>query len=307
MCWRLPEVAAQHVIVLLRSKLMRASLVCITSLAACALCGDFALAQADADGVGVAPGAGETITVDPPLPSLPWAIPGFDRDWSLGEPSEGIDKAKPAPQKPTDSSASGTAPPGKPAHKPSGGSEQESAAARAEELKKALEPKPPPESVRRQVLNALFERLREARDPQDAQRIAEAITHLWLQSGSDTADLIMQRAMAAAQAGQYPVAFSLFDKLVALAPDWAEAWNQRAAARFSSGDTDGAMADINKAIKLEPRHFGALEGMGMILQEEGLTKSALEIFKKALGIYPLAPDLQNLTEKLTHEVEGEDI
>ena len=88
--------------------------------------------------------------------------------------------------------------------------------------------------------------------------------------------------------GNYPLALSLFDKLVALEPDWAEAWNQRATTRFLTGDTDGAMADIDQVMKLEPRHFGALAGMGMILQGEGLDKSALEIFKKALGIYPLA-------------------
>jgi tetratricopeptide (TPR) repeat protein len=109
------------------------------------------------------------------------------------------------------------------------------------------------------------------------------------------------------QAQQYPLALSLFDKLVALEPDWAEAWNQRATTRFLTGDTDGAMADIDRVIKLEPRHFGALAGMGMILQGAGLEKSALEIFKKALGIYPLEPDIQKLVEKLTLEIEGQDI
>jgi tetratricopeptide (TPR) repeat protein len=117
----------------------------------------------------------------------------------------------------------------------------------------------------------------------------------------------MQRAMVSMQAQQYPLALSLFDKLVALEPDWAEAWNQRATTRFLTGDTDGAMADIDRVIKLEPRHFGALAGMGMILQGAGLEKSALEIFKKALGIYPLEPDIQKLVEKLKLEIEGQDI
>ncbi len=117
----------------------------------------------------------------------------------------------------------------------------------------------------------------------------------------------MQRATVSMQARQYPLALSLLDKLVAVEPDWAEAWNQRATTRFLTGDMDGAMADIERAIKLEPRHFGALVGMGMILQRAGLEKSALEIFKKALEIYPLAPDIQKLVEKLTLEVEGQGI
>ena len=177
----------------------------------------------------------------------------------------------------------------------------------AKQLKQALAPKPAPEAMRKQMLDALFARLRNAGDPEDAQRIAASIARVWLQSDSDTANLLMQRATVSMQARQYPLALSLFDKLVALEPDWAEAWNQRATTRFLAGDTDGAMADINQVMKLEPRHFGALAGMGMILQGAGLDKSALEIFKKALGIYPLQPNIQKLVEKLTLEIEGQDI
>jgi tetratricopeptide (TPR) repeat protein len=182
-----------------------------------------------------------------------------------------------------------------------------SGVADAKQLKQALAPKPALEAIRKQMLDRLFDRLRNAGDPGDAQRIAATIARVWLQSDSDTANLLMQRAMVSMQAQQYPLALSLFDKLVALEPDWAEAWNQRATTRFLTGDTDGAMADIDRVIKLEPRHFGALAGMGMILQGAGLEKSALEIFKKALGIYPLEPDIQKLVEKLTLEIEGQDI
>ncbi|MGH6867829.1 MAG: tetratricopeptide repeat protein [Methylocella sp.] len=177
----------------------------------------------------------------------------------------------------------------------------------AKQLKQALAPKPVPEALRKQRLDELFERLRNAGEPGDAQRIAASIERVWLNSDSDTANLLMQRAMVSMRAGSYPLALSLFDKLVALAPDWAEAWNQRATTRYLTGDTAGAMADIDRVIKLEPRHFGALAGMGIILQGAGLEKSALEIFKKALGIYPLAPGVQKLVEKLTLEVEGQDI
>src|SRR5207237_8923747 len=120
-----------------------------------------------------------------------------------------------------------------------------------------------------------------------------SIEGLWLQSESDTANLLMQRAIVSMQARQYPLALSLFDKLVALEPDWAEAWNQRATTRFLAGDTDSAMADLNQVMKLEPRHFGALTGMGMILQGAGLDKCALEILYKALGIYAIASANEN--------------
>lgn len=184
---------------------------------------------------------------------------------------------------------------------------EKSAAAHAEQLKKALAPKPPPEAVRQQTLDALFERLRKASQQEDAQHIATSIQQIWLQSYSDTANLLMQRATASLQEGQFPVALSLYDKLIELEPGWAEAWNQRAVTRFLTGDTDGAMADIGQVVKLEPRHFGALAGMGMILQGAGLDKGALEVFNKVLVIYPLDPDVQKLVEKLTLEVEGRDI
>ncbi|MCI0467489.1 MAG: hypothetical protein L0Y57_10870 [Beijerinckiaceae bacterium] len=182
-----------------------------------------------------------------------------------------------------------------------------SPAAKGEELKKALAPKPTPGEKRKQALDALFERLHTARTAEEARQAAASIERLWLQTPSDTANLLMERARSSVQAQQLPIALSILDKLVVLEPEWAEAWNQRAAARFMSGDTDGAMADINRAIRLEPRHFGALAGMGMILRDEGLGESALQIFRKALSIYPLAPDIRKLAEQLTLEVEGQDI
>jgi tetratricopeptide (TPR) repeat protein len=190
---------------------------------------------------------------------------------------------------------------------PARGAAQKSGSAEAGQLKQALAPKPTPEAARKQMLDTLFERLRQASDPEAAQRIADSIERLWLQSQSDTANLLMQRAAASVMARQYPLALSLLDRLVALEPDWAEAWNQRATTRFLNGDADGAMADIDRVIKLEPRHFGALSGMGMILQGAGLNKSALQIFNQVLAIYPREADIRKLTEKLTLEVEGQDI
>ncbi|MGO9673642.1 MAG: tetratricopeptide repeat protein [Methylocella sp.] len=179
--------------------------------------------------------------------------------------------------------------------------------ARAEDLKKALAPRPEPAALRQRALDELFKRLGAAADPDEAKGVADAIQHVWLQSQSDTADLVMQRAMLASRMKNYPLALALLDRLVALEPNWAEAWNQRATVRFLSQDFDGSMADIDKAIKLEPRHFGALTGMGVILQREGLDKRALEVLNKALEIYPAQPDLKDAVDKLRLDVNGRDI
>jgi tetratricopeptide (TPR) repeat protein len=276
---------------------MRGSLLYAASLAAVVATGGYALAQDRAESSGPPGGRGEESTGDGRLlfpPENPFSK--FDLDKLLALPGRKGDDSTQSPPP----LSSGVKP-------PAGEAEQKSKAAQAEELRQALAPKPAPEAARKQMLDALFEHLRTASGPEEAQRIAESIERLWLQSPSDTANLLMQRATASAQAGQLPLALSLFDKLVVIEPNWAEAWNQRATTRFLAGDTDGAMADIGQVMKLEPRHFGALAGMGIILQGAGLDKSALEIFNKALVIYPLEPDIQKLVDKLKLEVEGQDI
>lgn len=308
--------------------LMRGFVLCAATLTiASALCGP-ALAQAPADDPGAwSGGNADALNRDdgpllaPPRPyqwhglGRRFAAPpetlnekGLSDDGSDQESSDqeglsqeglGKDGQKPA--------AGLTRPPALTARPPGGKSAQRPVASQAGQLKRALAPKPPPEALRKQMLDALFLRLRQAGDPEEARRIAESIERLWLNSPSDTANLLMQRATASAQAQQYELALSLLDKLVLLNPDWAEAWNQRATARFLTGDLDGAMADINQVVKLEPRHFAALAGMGVILQAAGLDKSALEIFNKVLALYPLEPEVTILVQKLTLEIEGEDI
>lgn len=263
------------------------------------LCGVPAAVPACAQDEGSSPLADQAVPGAPALPGLPPApFPDFGRSWPFFPPGQNTIKPRPRGQLP-----GGLAPGARRPNLEQG----DAAAARAEALKKALVPKPSPEAVRKEMLDKLFERLRSAAEPEEAQRIAQSIQRLWLRSASDTANLLMERAMASAQAQQLPLAIKLFDKLVAIEPEWAEAWNQRAMAKFLSGDRDAAMADINGALKLEPRHFGALQGMGVILEQAGLTQRALEVFKKALEIYPLAPDLQKKVEKLMLDTEGQDI
>jgi len=176
-----------------------------------------------------------------------------------------------------------------------------------EELKQALAPKPLPEALRKQKLDALLARLREALTPEEAQQIAVSIERLWLQTPSDTAGLLMRRAAASVDAQKFPLALEILDKLVLVEPDWAEAWNERASIKLMTGDLDGAWVDFNEAIRREPRHFGALTGMGLILERQGFGERAREVFLKALTIYPLAPEIQKHIEGLMPKAEGKDI
>jgi tetratricopeptide (TPR) repeat protein len=157
------------------------------------------------------------------------------------------------------------------------------------------------------LLDELFGRLSKSTDTQESQGIAGAIERLWMRSGSDTADLLMGRALTAVQGKQLPLAEKLLGSVIAVEPEWAEAWNKRATVRFMNDDDAGAMQDIAEVLRREPRHFGALVGMATILQRAGLKKAALKVFRKALDVYPQQSSVRTLVDKLTLDVEGRDI
>ncbi|MEW6435884.1 MAG: tetratricopeptide repeat protein [Pseudomonadota bacterium] len=180
-------------------------------------------------------------------------------------------------------------------------------AARVEALKRAMAPQPTHAALRAEALDSLFKRLASAHDADEADGIATAIEHVWSQSDSDTATLLMDRALAAQQGGHLPLALALLDKVVSLEPDWAEAWNKRAGTRLLGGDLTGAADDLQHVLKLEPRQFSALVALGFVLEKQGFDKRALDAFQKALALNPQQPELQSIIEKLRTQIEGRDI
>jgi tetratricopeptide (TPR) repeat protein len=157
------------------------------------------------------------------------------------------------------------------------------------------------------VLDELFGRLAAAKDQEEADGIAGAIERVFQRSGSDTADLLMSRAVTAMNRKDNKVAVDVLDKLVAIEPEWAEAWAQRATARFMDGDRAGAVEDLGHALAREPRHFNALAGLGSALYSLGYEKRALEVFRRALAVRPHQAEVKQLVDKLTPEVDGRDI
>ena len=170
-----------------------------------------------------------------------------------------------------------------------------------------MAPHPTHAALRAHALDALFKRLAGASDADEASGIVDAIERVWMETDSDTANLLMARALTAQQAGHLPLALTLFDKVLALDPDWAEAWDKRATTRFLGDDLQGAMADLQQTLKLEPRHFSALVAMGFILEKQGQDRRALEAFRKAFALNPQQPEVKAIIDKLQVEVEGRDI
>jgi tetratricopeptide (TPR) repeat protein len=156
-------------------------------------------------------------------------------------------------------------------------------------------------------LDTLFSALKIAPDEASAKAIEERIWALWLISGSDTCNLLMTRAKAATDAKDYDLALKLLDAIIAIKPDYVEGWNRRATIYYLKDDYAHAIADIGKVLSLEPRHFGALSGLGQMLQEIGDDKDALEAYRKALVIDPHLEHVPDLVKTLTDKVEGRDI
>lgn len=160
---------------------------------------------------------------------------------------------------------------------------------------------------RRKILDELFDKLVKAPDERTARGIAVAIERMWMRSGSDTSDLLMTRAMQAMQAKDYTLTQELLDRVLEILPGWAEAHNKRATAKFLMEDYGGAMEDIAQVLKLEPRHYGALAGAGFILQKTENDKGALQLFRRALELYPIQDEIRKIVEKLGPGVDGQDI
>jgi tetratricopeptide (TPR) repeat protein len=171
---------------------------------------------------------------------------------------------------------------------------------------------PPPEAPSRapdktptQQAAELFDRLARTQDPDEAAGIVSAIDRLWLESGSDTSDLLMSRALQAMQGKNYELALEVLDAVVDLQPGWAEGWNKRATVRFLVGDTKGSRADIAETLKREPRHLGALAGLGAILEEAGQREEALRAYERGLEIAPYFRPMQDAVERLKAAMAGQ--
>ena len=156
-------------------------------------------------------------------------------------------------------------------------------------------------------LDFLFGALKAAPDDETAKAIEKRIWALWMVSRSDTVNLLMARVHKAVEAKDVDLAVTLLDAIVKIRPDYTEGWNRRATIYYMKKDYGRALADIRQVLRREPRHFGALSGLGLILQDIGDDKQALEVYRRALAVYPRMERIPEVVKKLKLEVEGRDI
>jgi len=164
-----------------------------------------------------------------------------------------------------------------------------------------------PKGDRLRNLDFLFGALKAAPNEESAKAVEERIWAVWMISPSDTANLLMTRVRTAVEQKDLDLAIKLLDGIIAIKPDYVEAWNRRATLYYMQKDYGRAISDIREVLRREPRHFGALSGLGLILQDIGDDKQALEVYRRALNVYPRLQRIPDLVKELQQKVEGRDI
>jgi tetratricopeptide (TPR) repeat protein len=155
-------------------------------------------------------------------------------------------------------------------------------------------------------LDGLLDRLKTA-DPAEAGRIEAEIWIEWSKSGSPALDLLLQRGRDAMAMGDTAQAIEHFTAIIDQDPGFAEGWNARATAFFQAGEFGPSVSDIARVLQLNPRHFGALSGLGTILEESGRPEKALEVYRAALAIHPQMEAVIQAVERLETQEAGQEL
>ncbi|MGB6948148.1 MAG: tetratricopeptide repeat protein [Methyloceanibacter sp.] len=162
-------------------------------------------------------------------------------------------------------------------------------------------------AFRAEMLQELYDQLRNAKDAAAAEPIAQSIEELWHSSGSDTVDLLMSRVDAFVLDADLDLALQVLDAVTDIAPDNAEAWHQRGIVHLMQYDNEAALSDFRRALDIDPDHYKALRDLGAVLQQTGDKKGALEAYRQALDVNPFLEQARRAEKSLSLDVDGRDI
>ena len=137
-------------------------------------------------------------------------------------------------------------------------------------------------------LNNLFKKLNETENQEEISDLIKNIWDIWYEVDDPKVIEYFEKGIQAMRIRNYPLAVRFFNNLIEKDPNFAEAWNKRATVYFMMGDFDKSMQDIIKTLELEPRHFGALDGMGLIFIHQGQYQQAIDVYDKMLEIFPFS-------------------
>ena len=154
-------------------------------------------------------------------------------------------------------------------------------------------------------LDGLFVELAAAENEAAAAAIEARIWTIWHEVDDPASARLLRQGGEAMASRVFQVAIVSFNRLIARSPDFAEAWNRRATLHFLMGNDEASVRDIEATLRLEPRHFGALSGLGLIMMRNDRPDAALRSFEAALEVHPHLPGARSHVEALRQLVEGE--
>jgi Tfp pilus assembly protein PilF len=156
-------------------------------------------------------------------------------------------------------------------------------------------------------LDGLFAALKAAPNAQIAKQIEQRLEATLATTESDTLNLLMVRARTTMQTKELDTALELLNAMIEIDPRYTEAWAQRATLYFVKKDYYRSLADLRVVLAQEPRHYAAMAGLGVIMQDLGEDRRALDAFRRALEIHPHLENIPELVKRLRVKVEGREI
>lgn len=165
----------------------------------------------------------------------------------------------------------------------------------------------PPAARAAEPVDALFEKLYATENPIEANQLERKIWDAWSTSESDTLNSLLKSGILLSKQGDYARAEAVFSAMIELRADYAEAYNQRATVRFMAGNYPGSVADVERTLKLEPRHFGALSGLGMIMERLDNLPEAIRAYRRALAANPHLSGLPEKIRELRRKLDDKEI
>jgi len=153
-------------------------------------------------------------------------------------------------------------------------------------------------------LDNLFSDLKAAQNSKIAQPIAQQIWSIWLESEDQTIDALMEQGMNEVGNGNLSRGRNIFQEITERSPKFAEGWNKLATVNYMMGDIETSLVNIEKTLKLEPRHFGSISGRGLCYLKQRRWQSALIEFKAALDVHPWMLDARRNLKLLEENLEN---
>ena len=147
-------------------------------------------------------------------------------------------------------------------------------------------------------LNNLFKKLNETENQDEIRDLISDIWNIWYEVDDPKVIEYFEKGIQAMNLRNYPLAIRFFNNLIEEDPNFAEGWNKRATVHFMMGNFDQSMQDIIKTLELEPRQFGALDGMGLIFIHRGQFQQAIDVYDKMLEIFPFSVKTMDKKERI---------